>query len=58
MNRRPDMPATITYTEEEPNALAPEEVGPFLAAMRDRHPQHLGMVESALFKLPRRSVAR
>ena len=27
-----------------PNALTPEEVGPFLVAMRDRHPQHLGMV--------------
>src|SRR3569832_2246784 len=34
----------VTYTEEEPNALLPEEVGPSLAAMRDRHPQHLGMV--------------
>jgi len=39
-----DTSAHVTYTEEEPNALAPEEVGPFLAAMRDRHPQHLGMV--------------
>jgi len=25
-----------TYTEEEPNALLPEEVHPFLVAMRDR----------------------
>jgi hypothetical protein len=33
-----------TYTEEEPNALLPEEVHPFLVAMRDRHPQHFGMV--------------
>jgi len=39
-----DTSAHVTYTEEEPNALLPEEVGPFLAAMRDRHPQHLGMV--------------
>ena len=39
-----DTSTHVTYTEEEPNALAPEEVGPFLTAMRDRHPQHLGMV--------------
>jgi len=29
-----DTSAHVTYTEEEPNALAPEEVGPFLAARR------------------------
>jgi hypothetical protein len=34
----------VTYTEEEPNALTPEEVQRFLAAMRDRHPQHFAMV--------------
>lgn len=34
----------VTYTEEEPNALSPGEVQPFLAAMRDRHPQHFAMV--------------
>ena len=39
-----DTGAHVTYTEEEPNALAPEKVGPFLKAIRDRHPQHLGMV--------------
>jgi hypothetical protein len=39
-----DTSAHATYTEEEPNALSPKEVGPFLMAMRDRHPQHLGMV--------------
>ena len=39
-----DTSTHVTYTEEEPNALLPEEVGPSLAAMRDRHPQHLGMV--------------
>lgn len=32
-----------TYTEEEPNALAPDEVGPFLAAMRRLFPQHFAM---------------
>ena len=39
-----DASTRATYTEEEPNALAPEEVQPFLLAMRDRHPQHLAMV--------------
>jgi integrase len=34
----------VTYSEEEPNALTPEEVPTFLGAMRDRHPQHLAMV--------------
>lgn len=34
----------VTFTEEEPNALTPEEVPLFLAAMRERHPQHLAMV--------------
>ena len=29
-----DTSTCATYTEEEPNALAPEEVQPFLAAMR------------------------
>ncbi len=32
-----------TYTEEEPNALRPEWVGPFLAALRQMHPQHYAM---------------
>jgi integrase len=39
-----DPSTRATFTEEEPNALAPEEVQPFLLAMRDRHPQHLAMV--------------
>ena len=30
-----DTSAHVTYSEEEPNALAPEEVGPFLKAIRD-----------------------
>lgn len=29
-----------TYTDEEPNALAPADVRPFLDAMREMHPQH------------------
>lgn len=32
-----------TYTDEEPNSLTPEEVGPFLAAMRRLYPQHFAM---------------
>jgi integrase len=32
-----------TYTEEEPNALAPERVGEFLACMREVYPQHYAM---------------
>lgn len=32
-----------TYTEEEPNALAPEEVGPFLAKVWKLFPQHFAM---------------
>ena len=33
-----------TYTEEKPNALLPEEVGPFLARFREVHPAHFAMV--------------
>jgi integrase len=33
----------VTYTEEEPNALLPEEAPAFLAAMREMHPQHFAM---------------
>jgi hypothetical protein len=33
----------VTYTEEAPNALTPEEIPDFLMAMRERHPQHLAM---------------
>ncbi len=32
-----------TYTEEEPNALTPEEVPAFLAMMRKLYPQHYAM---------------
>jgi integrase len=33
-----------TYTEEEPNALLPDEVGPFLLKFREIHPEHFAMV--------------
>jgi len=33
-----------TYTEEEPNALLPEEVGPFLTKLRELHPEHFAMI--------------
>ena len=32
-----------TYTEEEPNALAPDKVSEFLACMREVYPQHYAM---------------
>lgn len=33
-----------TYTEDEPNALLPDEVGPFLAKLRELYPEHFAMV--------------
>ena len=33
-----------TYTDEEPNALTPEEVPTFLATCRDLHPSHYAMI--------------
>lgn len=33
-----------TYTEEEPNALLPEEVADYLAKFRDLYPQHFAML--------------
>jgi integrase len=33
----------VTYSEEAPNALTPEQVPVFLAALRDSFPQHYGM---------------
>lgn len=33
-----------TYTDEEPNALTPEEVPAFLAACRELHPSHYAMI--------------
>ncbi len=34
----------VTYTEEEPNALLPDEVAPFLAKFRVMHPEHYAKV--------------
>lgn len=33
-----------TYSEEEPNALTPSEVGPFLEKLRAIHPEHFAMI--------------
>ena len=33
-----------TYTEEEPNALAPSEVAPFVDKFREMYPQHFAML--------------
>jgi len=32
-----------TYTEEEPNALLPEEVAPFMSKFKELHAQHFGI---------------
>ena len=37
-----------TYTEEEPNSLTPGEAPRFLAAVRERHPQHFAFVALGL----------
>ena len=34
----------VTYSEEEPNALAPAEVAPFLERLRASHPEHFAMI--------------
>jgi integrase len=41
----PNLDASVrhTYTEEEPNALTPEELPRFLAALRKHYPQHFAM---------------
>jgi hypothetical protein len=39
-----DTSMQITFTEEQPNALMPEEIPAFLSAMHSRHPQHFAMV--------------
>lgn len=39
-----DLAEHATYTEEEPNALLPEEVAPFLETLRALHPGHYAMV--------------
>jgi integrase len=33
----------VTYSEEEPNSLLPEQVPLFLEALREQHPQHYAM---------------
>lgn len=38
-----DASSHVTYSEEEPNSLTPEQVGPFLAALREHFPQHYAM---------------
>jgi integrase len=47
-----------TYTEEEPNALSPEEVPKFLAAMRELYPQHYAMTFIGLITGLRPSTLR
>jgi integrase len=37
-----------TYTEEEPNSLLPQEVGPFILKFREFYPQHFAMLELML----------
>jgi integrase len=39
-----DVSEHSTYSEEEPNALLPEEVGPFMAKFKEEHPEHFAMV--------------
>ncbi|MFI5297019.1 MAG: tyrosine-type recombinase/integrase [Polyangiales bacterium] len=39
-----DVSEHATYTEEEPNALLPDEVGPFLEKLRAIHPEFFGMI--------------
>jgi integrase len=39
-----DVSEHTTYTEEEPNSLLPEEVGPFMAKFKEEHPEHFAMV--------------
>jgi site-specific recombinase XerD len=47
-----------TYTEEEPNALAPPEVGPFVAKFRELFPQHFAMLYLGLVTGLRPSTLR
>jgi hypothetical protein len=35
-----DASAHVTYSEEDPNVLAPEQLPAFLAALKDVFPQH------------------
>jgi integrase len=47
-----------TYTEEEPNALSPEEVPSFLERMRELYPQHYAMTFLGLITGLRPSTLR
>jgi len=38
-----DLSEHATYTEEEPNALLPEEVAPFMSKLKKLHPEHFAM---------------
>ncbi len=38
-----DLSEHATYTEEEPNALLPEEVAPFMSKFKELHAQHFAM---------------
>jgi integrase len=38
----------VVYSEEDPNALLPAEVGPFFARLRELHPAHFAMTYLAL----------
>jgi integrase len=39
-----DLSEHTTYSEEEPNALLPDEVAPFMSKLRVLHPEHFAMV--------------
>jgi len=39
-----DLSEHTTYTDEEPNALLPEEVAPFMSRFKEKHPEHFAMV--------------
>jgi integrase len=47
-----------TYTEEEPNALLPDEVGPFVTKFRALYPQHFAMLYLGLITGLRPSTLR
>lgn len=47
-----------TYTAEEPNALDPQEVGPYLERFRELFPQHFGMLYLGLVTGLRPSTLR
>jgi integrase len=42
--RQLDPSEHATYSDEEPNALLPEEVSDFISKFRERYPQHFAML--------------